>query len=300
MRVYPIDGGINTPSPEPKFGPPEITDLRMAEAAATVVISVLNEGDRLRETVESVLSADHVPREILVVDDGSNDRCVDTVSAQFFRARGVRVFRREHMGIAPARNFGASHAQEPALVFLDAHCAVDPGWLEPLLAVVEGDSLRVAVPVIASGMSTRNRGCGARITNDLLAYRWEAPGRQSCVGVAPGGCFAVARDTFASVGALAEMADFGFEDVEFSLRAWRLGHDIVTAPDSVIRHDFRTSAPYGRNNITWLANMVATSLAALRWRRPTPDADCRSRLQRIRRRGYRRAGNHVASPTELD
>jgi len=39
-----------------------------------------------------------------------------------------------------------------------------------------------------------------------------------------------------------------------------IGHDIVTAPDSVIRHDFRRSAPYGRNNITWLANMVVTAL----------------------------------------
>jgi glycosyltransferase involved in cell wall biosynthesis len=232
----------------------------MAEAAATAVISVLNEGDRLRETVESVLSADHVPREIVVVDDGSNDGCADTLAARVFRGQGVRVFRREHMGIAAARNFGASQALEPTLVFLDAHCAVDPGWLEPLLAVVEGDSSRVAVPVIASGLTPHNRGCGARITNDLLAYRWEAPGHHSCVGVAPGGCFAVARDTFISMGALAAMADFGFEDVEFSLRAWRLGHDIVTVPDSVIRHDFRTSAPYSRNNITWLANMVVTAL----------------------------------------
>ena len=172
----------------------------------------------------------------------------------------MRVFRREHMGIAAARNFGASQAHEATLVFLDAHCAVDPGWLEPLLAVVESDSSRVAVPVIASGTTPHNQGCGARITNDLLAYRWEAPGRHSTVGIAPGGCFAVARDTFTIMGALAAMADFGFEDVEFSLRSWRLGHDIVTVPESIICHDFRLSAPYGRNNITWLANMVLTAL----------------------------------------
>jgi glycosyltransferase involved in cell wall biosynthesis len=235
----------------------------MAEAAATVVISVLDEGDRLRETVESVFNAGHIPREIVIVDDGSTDGCADALDAPLWRGRGVRVFRRDHIGIAGARNFGASEAREPVLIFLDAHCTVDPGWLEPLLTLVGSDDSRIAVPVIASSLRPRDRGCGARIVNNLLGYRWEAQRRDSYVGVAPGGCFAVARTTFADMGALAAMADFGFEDVEFSLRAWRLGHDIVTAADSVIWHDFRKSAPYASNNTTWLANMVLTALLHL-------------------------------------
>jgi GT2 family glycosyltransferase len=231
----------------------------MADADATVVISALNEGDRLRQTVESVITAHTTPREIVVVDDGSTDNCADAFRGVAFRDR-VQVFRRDHVGIAGARNFGASEAREPALVFLDAHCAVDPGWLEPLLAVIREDDSRIGVPVVASSGSSRDRGCGARIVNDLLAYRWEPPNRNTCVGVAPGGCFAVSRKAFDAIGALAPMSDFGFEDVEFSLRAWRLGHDIVAANQSVIWHDFRKSAPYARNNTTWLANMILTAL----------------------------------------
>jgi glycosyltransferase involved in cell wall biosynthesis len=238
----------------------------MAETrCASVVISVLNEGDRLVDTVESILAARAVPREIIVVDDGSTDGCSDALLGQRWRDGGVRVFRRDHAGIAPARNFGAIAACERVLVFLDAHCSVDATWLDPLLEILDRDQSAIAVPTIASTTAPDERGCGARIVNDLFAYRWVAPpaSATSEVGVAPGGCFALARETFLDIGCLGALSDFGFEDVEFSIRAWRFGLPIIGTSKSVVRHDFRRSSPYPRNNKSWLANIILTALLHL-------------------------------------
>jgi len=38
---------------------------------------------------------------------------------------------------------------------------------------------------------------------------------------------------------IAEMSAFGFEDVELSFRAWRLGVAIVATPEAVVTHEFR-------------------------------------------------------------
>lgn len=235
------------------------------QRSASVVISALNEGARLAETIDSILSARAVPTEIIVVDDGSADGCSAPLVGRKWRDTEVRIFRREHLGIAPARNFGANLARLPFLVFIDAHCSVDADWLDPLLALLPADRPAVAVPTVANTAAADERGCGARIVNDLFAYRWDAPPAVGVteVGVAPGGCFAIARNAFLDMGCLGAMSDFGFEDVELSLRSWRFGLPILGTSDSVVTHDFRKYSPYARNNKTWLANIILTALLHL-------------------------------------
>ena len=58
----------------------------------SVVISVLNEGLRLRETISSVVAARVQPAEIVVVDDGSADGCTDAIEVCGTVIPRVRVF----------------------------------------------------------------------------------------------------------------------------------------------------------------------------------------------------------------
>jgi glycosyltransferase involved in cell wall biosynthesis len=234
------------------------------KAPVSVVISVLNEGPRLRETILSVAAADLRPFEIIVVDDGSADGCTDAIETCRDDVPRIRVFRRPHEGIARARDFGASVATEPLLVFLDAHCAVDIHWLEPLVEKIRGNSGSIAVPTVANAKQPSDRGCGARLVNDLLAYQWithQPPPVEA--GIAPGGCFALQRDTLQELGGFPAMHDFGVEDVELSLRAWRFGCSILTVPESRVLHDFRKQSPYAMRVESWLANVVLTALLHL-------------------------------------
>lgn len=231
------------------------------KAPVTVVISVLNEGLRLRETISSVAAARVKPAEIVVVDDGSSDGCTDAIEVRGAVAPRVRIFRRTHEGIARARNFGASVAAEPLLVFLDAHCTVDLDWLEPLVDKIYHCPNSIAIPTLASIKRPGHRGCGARLVNDLLAYQWitqHPPPIEAAI--APGGCFALRRDTLRELGGFAAMRDFGVEDVELSLRAWRFGCSIMTVPESHLLHDFRKQSPYTMRVESWLANVLLTAV----------------------------------------
>jgi glycosyltransferase involved in cell wall biosynthesis len=90
----------------------------MTLRSVSVVIISRNEGKRLEATVRNVLRT--LPadgHELVAVDDGSTDD-----SFRFLRRlREVRVVRSEGVGVAKARNFGASHASGDVIVFCDAH-----------------------------------------------------------------------------------------------------------------------------------------------------------------------------------
>jgi GT2 family glycosyltransferase len=230
-------------------------------APVSVIISVLNEGRQLSKTISSLAAAKDWPAEIVIVDDGSTDGCANAIEAKGPVVPRLHVFRRPHEGIAAARHFGALVAKEPLLVFLDAHCAVATDWLEPLIETIRAWPNAIAIPTITSSKRAADRGCGARLVNDLLAYRWitDRP-PPTKAGIAPGGCFAIRRDTLLELGGFAAMRDFGTEDVELSLRAWRLGCSILTVPDSCVLHDFRRDAPYVMRSESWLANVLLTAL----------------------------------------
>ncbi len=234
----------------------------MADGApVSLILSVLNEGDRLGQTIESVISAEPGPTEIVVVDDGSTDGCADGLERSDGSGPHVRVFHRPHEGIAGARAYGASVATEPVLVFLDAHCDADPNWLEPLVELIERSPDTIAVPTVANTARPTDRGCGAYLVNDVLAYQWHtADPPPAEVGIAPGGCFAVRRELLRELGGFAAMRDFGLEDVELSLRAWRFGCAIRTVPQSCVGHDFRRESTYKMRAESWLANVLLTAL----------------------------------------
>lgn len=99
----------------------------------SVVIPAFNAADLIGEIVRAVLAqqAPGLAVEVLVVDDGSTD---GTVAAA--RAAGARVL--EPLpgaggNPAAARNRGARESRGDPIVFLDADCVPQPGWLAALL-----------------------------------------------------------------------------------------------------------------------------------------------------------------------
>lgn len=222
-------------------------------------MSAFQEGDSVAETVGSVRSAAVRPREIVVVDDGSTDGGCDRDWPP-----SVRVLRQDHIGIAAARNLGARAARQPVIVFLDAHCTVDPGWLAPLVAVLERAPDALVGPAVRDSGDPRFVGCGAEIVDPLLTYRWRpAAGGGQEVGLVPGGCLAVVRDRFLAQGGFAPFTGFGLEDVELALRWWRLGRPLLGAPESGVVHRFRNVPPYPADHLAWLQNVLRTALLHL-------------------------------------
>ena len=69
----------------------------------------------------------------------------------FAQTEKVRVVRsEERIGLIRGRLLGVDHAQAEVLTFLDSHCEVAQGWLEPLLARISYNINNVVCPVIDS------------------------------------------------------------------------------------------------------------------------------------------------------
>ena len=62
------------------------------------------------------------------------------------KVRLIRNRRRE--GLIRSRNLASKSARGQVLVFLDSHCEVETGWLEPLLQRITLHRKTVASPVI--------------------------------------------------------------------------------------------------------------------------------------------------------
>jgi glycosyltransferase involved in cell wall biosynthesis len=93
----------------------------------TIVTTVLNGGDYLRECIESVKAETlrGIPVEHLIVDGGSTDG-----SAELAAAHGVRVLREPKIGLTGRMNIGYRAAKGELVGFLGADDMLLPGAVE--------------------------------------------------------------------------------------------------------------------------------------------------------------------------
>lgn len=111
----------------------------MAELIS-IVIPVYNMADSLEAAVRSILAQEYTPKEIILVDDGSQDRSLN-ICRQFEQSHPeVKVIHTENRGSGPARNIGIAHATGRYIYFPDADDQLEPGALTVMAeAMQDGD-----------------------------------------------------------------------------------------------------------------------------------------------------------------
>ncbi len=97
----------------------------------SVIIPVYNEEASIPACLASLQGSTLQPVEIIIVDDGSTDRTIETIK-QF----KVTLLTQKHQGPGAARNFGAKRARGDILVFVDADMTFAPDFIEKLTAPI--------------------------------------------------------------------------------------------------------------------------------------------------------------------
>ncbi len=118
----------------------------------SVVIPIYNRVDRIRATINSVLSQTYQDFEIIAIDDGSKDDC-ETVIRNIDDPR-IRFFRQENAGANVARNRGIEESRGRYIAFLDSDDCFLPHHLESAVAALSDKPAIYFAQVIA------DRGCG--------------------------------------------------------------------------------------------------------------------------------------------
>jgi glycosyltransferase involved in cell wall biosynthesis len=99
------------------------------------MIGAYNAAPYLGEAIESALSQDYEPIELIVVDDGSTDETAD-VARSFAQAK---VIQQENGGNGAARNLAVANASGELYAFLDADDRFTPGKLSRQKAALDAD-----------------------------------------------------------------------------------------------------------------------------------------------------------------
>lgn len=88
----------------------------------SVIVTAYNEENYIFDALDSVLSQTHVSLidEVLVVDDGSEDRTPHLVQEIAEDEELIRLISQPNQGLAAARNTGLRHARAEWICFLDA------------------------------------------------------------------------------------------------------------------------------------------------------------------------------------
>jgi len=135
----------------------------------SVIMPVYNAGRFLRPAVESVLGQTHRHLELIVVDDGSTDGCMDTL-ADLLRDARVRVIRQANAGKPSAMNRALDGARGEFFTTNDADDVSHPGRIEYLVAVAEAN------PEVAAVFS----GYELVLDDRRVAPLSKAKGREAC------------------------------------------------------------------------------------------------------------------------
>ncbi|KAL7645696.1 UNVERIFIED_CONTAM: hypothetical protein RMT77_002573 [Armadillidium vulgare] len=244
-------------------------ELDMTKLPSTSVIIVFhNEAwSTLLRTVHSVInrSPRSVLKEIILVDDASErDFLKKPLEEEVAKLPvPVKVIRAgNRTGLIRSRLLGAQESKGEVLTFLDAHCEVTKGWLEPLLSRIGEDKTRVVCPIIdiideSSFQYVRSFELHWGAFNWNLHYRWYSLGRKEMehrttdvtdvykTPAMAGGLFSIDKKFFYSIGSYDKKMDiWGGENLEMSFRVWMCGGSIEIAPCSHVGHIFRKSSPY--------------------------------------------------------
>jgi glycosyltransferase involved in cell wall biosynthesis len=105
----------------------------MSGPLVSVVMPAFDEEAFIAEALESVVAQAYEPVEVIVVDDGSEDR-----TAEIADGYGARVLRQPRRGVAAARNAGLEAARGDYWTILDADDVLPPDALAHYVAHLEG------------------------------------------------------------------------------------------------------------------------------------------------------------------
>jgi glycosyltransferase involved in cell wall biosynthesis len=102
----------------------------------SVVIPVYRVEDTLERCVGSVLSQNVYDMEVILIDDGSPDRCPEMCDEWRKRDSRIRVVHKSNGGLSDARNAGIEKAEGEYITFVDSDDFIEKNTYGPLMHMI--------------------------------------------------------------------------------------------------------------------------------------------------------------------
>ena len=227
--VAPVTGGVAFPHVE--------------RPLVSIVVVTYGGFDWVLPALQAVVDHTDPCYEVVVVDNASPDGTGPRLRGAVEGA--TVVLNTENVGFGAGANQGALLARGHHLFFLNSDAFVQPGWLPPLLAVLDADpgvavvasrlvepdgTLQEAGGIVGANGYAGQLGMGADPADPEFRFRRD-------VDFASGAALLVRRREFLAVGGFHPSYVMGyFEDVDLCLDLARRGLRTVYEPASVVSH----------------------------------------------------------------
>jgi glycosyltransferase involved in cell wall biosynthesis len=193
----------------------------------SVIATVLNEGESLRNLMDSLVAQTRPPDEIVIVDGGSRDNTV-AILQSYCDTLPLRIVIEPGCNISQGRNRAIAAAHGDIIAATDAGLWLSPDWVEKLACPFETipDLHLVGGFFEADARSLFEIAMGAAVSRlvDEIKPDTFLPGSRS---------LAYLKSDWSAVGGYPEWLDFS-EDMVFILNLRRLSSRFVFAPEAIV------------------------------------------------------------------
>jgi teichuronic acid biosynthesis glycosyltransferase TuaG len=131
----------------------------------SVIMPAYRAGKTIARALSSIAAQTLPPREVVVVDDGSEDNTTQIAQSVDMRGISLKLFRQENQGPGAARNRALAEAEGEWVAFLDADDEWQPEKLERSMAIIANDPGLILVAhdyVERRGDKSETVACSAR------------------------------------------------------------------------------------------------------------------------------------------
>lgn len=115
------------------------------DSLISVIIPVFKVETFLPRCIESIRNQTYQNIEIILVDDGSPDRCPEICDNYAEKDARVQVIHKKNGGLSDARNAGINVANGEHICFVDSDDYIQPTMVEHLASAVENTGVKLAI-----------------------------------------------------------------------------------------------------------------------------------------------------------
>ena len=208
----------------------------------SVAVATLNRPAALARCLDSILGGDVLPRELIVVDQGSGTEAEEVVAQRSGSETPIVLVRQARLGLSASRNTAFRRAEGLVVAVTDDDCVPSAEWVAALQDVLGSPSSPFAavtgplLPLPAQGarvwpVSSRTEQAQVNFAGFVVPWR-----------VGTGGNFALRREWFARIGPYDERLGAGTEgraaeDMELLHRLLVAGGRVRYEPRAIVYHE---------------------------------------------------------------
>ncbi|MDX1639119.1 MAG: glycosyltransferase [Balneolaceae bacterium] len=206
----------------------------------SIIIPVYNRPSEVDELLESLTDQDYTDFEVLIIEDGSEERCEDVVD-RYRDQLEIRYYYKENSGQGFSRNYGFERASGDYFIVFDSDCLIPSHYLETV------DRYLASTPLDAYGGPDRAHKSFTPVQK-AISYVMTSPfttggirGNKQHAGTFHPRSFnmGISREVYRQTGGY-RITRMG-EDIEFSIRIIENGFTTGLIPDAYVYHKRRTN-----------------------------------------------------------